>query len=296
MSAVTQFRGVNPWRQTYWDVRAVGNFVGGGTGTGFLLATAVAALSGTPFRLLALGALGCIGLGLLCVWMEIGRPWRAWNVFFNARTSWMTREALVAPPLMAVGFAAAVFGSVTLLAAAALLALVFLYCQARILRASMGIPAWRAPQIVPLIYSTGLTEGLGVFLAAAAVVLGGAGAWAGVALLVLLAARFLAWRAYVAPLRAGGAPRPAVKALEAGERLFLLAGHAVPAVLALVALALPGALQAVCFALAGLAAAAAGWRLKYTIIVDAAFTQGYSVERTPSRGRGGSMPGGKPGW
>jgi hypothetical protein len=35
----------------------------------------------------------------------------------------------------------------------------FLYCQARILRAAKGIPAWRTPWVVPLIVLSGLAEG-----------------------------------------------------------------------------------------------------------------------------------------
>jgi phenylacetyl-CoA:acceptor oxidoreductase subunit 2 len=42
---------------------------------------------------------------------------------------------------------------------AAIAAAAFLYCQARILRASKGIPAWRAPLVVPLILLSGLAEG-----------------------------------------------------------------------------------------------------------------------------------------
>ena len=87
MCAATQIRGVNPWLQTYWDWRAVGNFVGGGPGTGFLAAVAVAAVLGEPSRFLAAIALAFVGVGLTCVWLEIGRPWRALNVFFNPRTS-----------------------------------------------------------------------------------------------------------------------------------------------------------------------------------------------------------------
>ena len=49
---------------------------------------------------------------------------------------------------------------------AAALALVFVYCQARILQAAKGIPAWREPLLVPLIVITGVTEGAGLFLLA----------------------------------------------------------------------------------------------------------------------------------
>ena len=40
-----------------------------------------------------------IGAGLTCVWLEIGRPLRAINVFFHPQTSWMTREGIVAVPI-----------------------------------------------------------------------------------------------------------------------------------------------------------------------------------------------------
>ena len=83
-------RGVEPELQPFWDARAAGNFIGGGTGSGLLLWTAIAASGhGTETTPTLLIALACIGVGLFCVWMEIGRPLRALNVFFHARTSWM---------------------------------------------------------------------------------------------------------------------------------------------------------------------------------------------------------------
>lgn len=295
MSAATQFRGVSPWLQTYWDWRAVGNFVGGGTGTGFLAAVAVAALAGAPSRLLAALALAFVGAGLTCVWLEIGRPWRALNVFFNPRTSWMSREAALAPVLFGVGGLAVLLGSPPLLGLAALLGLGFLYCQARILQASKGIPAWRQCAVVPLIVSTGLGEGFGMFLVAAPLV-GVDTAWAAMTLLGLLALRFLVLRRYIARLD-GAAPKQAVRALAKVLPVVYGFGHALPAALLVLGLALPVPVASVaCFALAGLAAALAGWRLKFTIIVEAAYTQGYAVGRAPARTPGMSGPGGKPGW
>ncbi len=295
MSAVSQFRGVSPWRQTYWDIRAVGNFVGGGTGTGFLLAAALAALAGAPFQILALVGLAFVGGGLTCVWLEIGRPWRAWNVFFNPRTSWMSREAVLAPLLFALGLAAVLFDSVVALVAAAVVGLGFLYCQARILKAAKGIPAWRQPQIVPLIVGSGLAEGAGLFLLAATVVLGFAPLLVGVLALVVVGVRFYALRAYLEPLLAGGAPKAAAKALKR-VALPLELTHGVAASLLLLGLALGGLPGSIAMAAGGVVALGAGWWLKYTIIVDAAYTQGYAVTRTPARGRGGVVPGGKPGW
>ena len=88
--------GPNPWQQTSWDWRAAGNFIGGGAGCGLLLFATLADAQGVLRQGLLVLALLLVSLGLLCVWAEIGRPWRALNVLFHPRTSWMTREALLA--------------------------------------------------------------------------------------------------------------------------------------------------------------------------------------------------------
>ena len=49
-----------------------------------------------------------------------------------------------------------------------MLAVGFLFCQAMILQAAKGIPAWRANWVVPLILTTGFAEGCGLLLAAVA--------------------------------------------------------------------------------------------------------------------------------
>ena len=90
---------ITPWHQTNWDWRAAGNFIGGGTGTGLLFFATLAAGSADAYRIMALVALAFVGGGLTCVWLEIGRPLRAINVFFHPQTSWMTREGIVAVPL-----------------------------------------------------------------------------------------------------------------------------------------------------------------------------------------------------
>jgi len=47
---------------------------------------------------------------------------------------------------------------------------------------------------------------------------------------------------------------------------------------------------------AGLVCAAAGWWLKYTIVVRAAFNQGFALPTTPVRGSGTTHTGARPGW
>jgi phenylacetyl-CoA:acceptor oxidoreductase subunit 2 len=173
------------WLQKHWDARAALNFMLGGAGAGLMVATALARPdSAAPVVL----SLALVATGLGAVWLEIGKKLRAINVFFNPFTSWMTRESLAAAVLFALG-GLALWRS-TLLPLAALAALAFVYCQGRILRASTGIPAWRAPQIVLLTVGTGLAEGAGLalfFSNAPAIV-----AWFGLAVVL----RAFAWTRY----------------------------------------------------------------------------------------------------
>ncbi|RZI41114.1 phenylacetyl-CoA:acceptor oxidoreductase [Herbaspirillum sp. HC18] len=272
---------IKPRRQTNWDWRAAGNFICGGCGTGLL---AFAAFASQPQVFVA--ALALVALGLLCVWLEIGRPLRAMNVFLHAHTSWMTRESLVAPPLFLCGVLAAWTGSALWMWPAALLALLFLYCQARILHAAKGIPAWRAKGTVPLIIATGLTEGAGLLAMLLVICDKAQPGWLAGALLVLLAARAWAWRSYRKELSNGKTPRQALTTLNKIEVPFMWTGHGAAAVLILVAFALPSLNGPALVAGAGLLAMASGWLLKYTIIVRASYNQGYALPRVPVRGAG----------
>ncbi len=273
------------WVQRHWDARAAMNFICGGAGSGLLVACALlslpaATLSADSRGALALG-LALIALGLAAVWLEIGRKLRAAHVFFNPRTSWMTRESYVAIAVFALGIAAVATADARLALACGAAALAFAWCQGRILRASKGIPAWRAPEVVPLIVTTALAEGAG--LAA----LGGAAlSWPLAPALGLLAlaliARALAWTRYRAAIRKS-APRQALAPLEVAGRGLLQLGTVAPLALAIAAFALPGAAAAAA-ALAGLAAIAAGWRLKFVLVTRAAWNQGFALPHLPVRG------------
>ena len=283
-------------RQRYWDLRAAGNFIGGGTGSGLIVVAAVAAVAGEPFRLpLALG-LGFIAAGLSLVWLEIGKPWRAFNVFFHPRTSWMTREGIVATVLIPLGAIAVAADSVPAAVLAALLAAGFLFCQARILRAARGIPAWRQGELMPLILATGLAEGSGVFLLAGA----HAVPWLTLTLFALLA-REGAWLAY----RAGLAGTPAAaRALGVFAtpparlaRAAQLAGLAAVALaLGFALLAAPGTPELPAMLLAwagGVLAALSGWGVKALLITRAAFIRAVVLPVVPTRGSGGRGSGGR---
>jgi phenylacetyl-CoA:acceptor oxidoreductase subunit 2 len=260
--------------QRYWDIRAAGNFSFGGSGSGLVLAAALGFLVGVPSALAVAAGLALIGLGLFCVWLEIGRPWRAINVFFHPRTSWMTREALLVPPLMAAGAAAVLFDARFVLLAAPFAA-GFLYCQARMLHASRGIPAWCQDETVPLILATGLAEGTGLFL-----VIAGAPPAMIAAALATTMLREIAREFYRRGLVKAKAPTGTLAWFALREEKLLTVGRYLAIVL--LALALAGWSTAI---IGGLMAVATGWGLKIMMITRAAFTRGHIIKQTPARGR-----------
>jgi phenylacetyl-CoA:acceptor oxidoreductase subunit 2 len=274
--------GPKPWPQSFWDARAAANFVCGGMGAGLVVATALSGTEGPGFAVPMLLGLAIVACGLLAVFAEVGRPLRAANVVLNPRTSWMAREALVAPVLFACGLVA-VFGSAAFAWPAALAALAFAACQGRMVHASRGIPAWRAPQVPWLLPLTGLAEGLGVWLIVAAFTHARAPLVAELLALAVVA-RLLLYRVYRHALGAT-IVAPAAQALDTAGRVLFHVGTL--AVLALLAAAF--ALSAAegsrwLLAAAGLAAVVPGAWLKATLILRAGHTQGYTLPQLPVRG------------
>jgi phenylacetyl-CoA:acceptor oxidoreductase subunit 2 len=262
--------GPNPWVQQHWDARAAANFAGGGAGAGLVVCTA---LAGGPAIGFWLGA-ALVALGLLAVAFEIGRPLRSLNVYLHPQRSWMTREALLAPLLLAAALAAG-FGLPFAAPAALLLAIGYAWAQARILRASKGIPAWRAPALQPLMLATALAEGAGAYL-----LLGRPTGVAWTLLALALAARWWAWTAW---RRALAAP---------AQRTVVPCSHGfVPATLGPLALALavavtplPAGLHGPVAIVAGALAIAGGWLFKHALITRCAFNQGFALPHLPVRG------------
>ena len=258
--------GPRPWQQTNWDWRAAANFMLGGTGAGLMIAAALIQ-NQTPYPLIL--ALLLVGGGLGAVWLEIGRKLRAIHVFFNPRTSWMTRESFAALLLFVFSSIELFFHSREALGAAALAALAFVYCQARILRAAKGIPAWRAPQVVALIMTTALVEGTGLLMLMNPDLLA-------ISLFTTaVIARAVAWSRYRAALKQPGSKA----ALESAGKALMQFGTIAPLALVLGAVFLPQAAM-----LAGIAAILTGWWLKFVLLTRAAFNQGFALPRLPVRG------------
>lgn len=274
--------GPNPWQQAHWDWRAAGNFMAGGAGAGLIIATALSSAGGRIRTGQLLAGLVLVGLGLFCVWLEIGRPLRAINVFRHPQRSWMTREAMVAALLFPVTLAAALFAP-GLAWLAALLGLAFVYCQGRMLVGARGIAAWRAPLTLPLIVATALAEGMGLFVAAAPVRGIGTLALAGLAGAVLV--RAAVWMLYRARVLPSLAPKARVELASAGT-VLVIAGTVLPLV-ALAGAAVSGAQTPASIPLAlvaGGAATLAGSWFKFVLITRAAFNQGFALMQLPIRG------------
>jgi phenylacetyl-CoA:acceptor oxidoreductase 26-kDa subunit len=237
--------------QASWDARAATNFMLGGAGAGLIVFSSFVR---NPYAL-ALG-LVLVAAGLGAVWLEIGRKLRAVHVFFNPFTSWMTREAFAAVIVFAGGVSFLAFQQQVLLHLTAVAALAFLYCQARILRAAKGIPAWRAPEVVPLIVFSGLAEGAGLAL------------FFGLDPMFFVAAllpRAYSWHRYRAAVKSSAFP--------GCSSALLWAGTVLP--LALLLLAGP---------VAGLLAVATGAWLKLALVTRASFNQGFALPHLPVRG------------
>lgn len=247
--------------QSNWDTRAALNFICGGAGSGLLIVEPIVHPQPSPAA--SVVALVLIATGLTAVWLEIGKPLRAMHVFFNPFTSWMTRESIVAVLVFLLGAGALLEPRLGVLAAVA--AAAFMWCQANILHASKGIPAWRVDEVIPLILATGIAEGAGIAL------LFVADPFALAIFAAALVARWLAWRAYRSAVRS--------PALERAGRELLHYGTAAALALTLAALVFTPAAW-----LAGLAALATGWRLKHALVTRASHKQGFELPHVPVRG------------
>ena len=183
-------------------------------------------LDGVQFAGLALGLL-LATVGLLCSLAHLGRPGRAWRALSQWRTSWLSREGVLAlaTPLPAAAAMAlllwmpdgasraawlACLGLLT-----ALLALATVACTAMIYASLRPIPAWRHPLVLPVYLLFALATGLALQLVVTAAMLRGQGlagmlptlVLAGLALALL---KWLYWRAIDA------APAPATRGAATG--------------------------------------------------------------------------------
>ena len=269
--------------QTSWDWRAAGNFIGGGTGSSLLAVAVVFALPAALGVLPLLLGVAFIVAGLTCVWTEIGRPWRAFNVLFHPQTSWMTREAFVAGLIVSLSILYLIFPAVPETSyGVGLFALLYLFCQGQILRATKGIPTWREPRVLPLIMSTGLAEGVAL-LALLGVADGTSDPRLLSALLLLTVLRAISWVLYHQRLRNSDAPASTRAVLAAMNRVLLIIGTVVPLAAGITAMIFP-AWATLAMIVMAVATVGSGWHCKLHLITQAAQVQGYALSNKLRRG------------
>lgn len=290
-------RGVEPALQKHWDWKAAGNFICGGMGSGLLAFAAVASLQYEAAVSLGWAALAIVALGLFLVWLKIGRPWRFVHVLRQPRYSWMSREAWIAAVLFPATLYAIWSQAAAWMMVAAIVGLLFLFSQAMILYEAKGIPVWRTRSVLPLVVLTGLAEGGGLFLIAAAFLpsLASGAAVAAVTTAVLAALRSWSWRSYLNSLVSEGVPARSFAVLTAFRLWFFAFGLGLPLLLIMLGFAMPSNAP-VLFAVAGASIAAAGGALKFILVTRAGFNQGFALAHTPVRGAGLAGPAVKPGW
>jgi phenylacetyl-CoA:acceptor oxidoreductase 26-kDa subunit len=260
---------IPPQRQMLWGWPAVVNFVLGGLGAGwYAIALLAAGLERSPAVTVASWAAPALVLaGFAAVASEAGRPLRGLRVLTRVRTSWMSRELALGGTFVLLVVLDLALRLWWCRAVALVAALLLAVAQGFILRRARGVPAWDVPLMPTVFLLSALLSGGGVWLAMEA--LGGhpIGPWRLGALLALVVMGFAAWTRYlnwssdrvfvraVAPLQ----ERRAAAAIEQF-------GYAVPLVLGLVALAVPGAAVPL-LALAGLSLIAGQVNAKTRLIL-----------------------------
>jgi phenylacetyl-CoA:acceptor oxidoreductase subunit 1 len=276
-------------RQTFWDYRAAMNFALGGMSSGLVvMATLAHFFSGLSSEaLLYLNVAAGVGMavGLLFVFMEIGRKFRFWRALLRPQSSWMTREIYAVAVFYPALLANVIWPGPALHLLVALSALIFLYSQARILHAAKGIPAWRVDLMPTMLVMTGLLEGVGLLGIAS-----GLASWHFEASMlfistmggVLALLNALIWQRYFAYAKRNGVPPLARAELERITPALRGIGHLTPLVLFTIAAAFSESLLAI----AGVAAVAGGVMWKFSVITRACHQQGFAMPKMPQRGSG----------
>ncbi len=174
------------------------------------------ALMGMQLAALILGLL-LSTIGLLCSLGHLGKPLRAWRAFSQWRTSWLSREGVMAMatllPALAMG-ALLLWGkpgatTASLLAVLGVLlaicALTTVACTAMIYASLKPIPAWCHPLVVPVYLLFALLTGLALLFALMLAMLGDQGPEMMLATLAILGALLVAlkWRYWHQTDRAG---------------------------------------------------------------------------------------------
>lgn len=278
-------------RQTFWDMRAAMNFIMGGFGAGLvIIATLLHFVAGLPAdRLLQnyMVAGAIIAVGLFFVWLKIGRKLRAPFVILRPQTSWMSREVYAVALVFIFGFIDYLSPSPVLHALTALAALLFLYCQTKILHMSKGIPTWRVAMMPWMLLMSGLYEGVGVAALYVAVVPVAMPTTYTLPLLgmLLALANLVLWRNYISGAKRRGIGALSRADLRRATPSIMLIAHLVPFLLFGIFMFWPLG-PAWLLGVGGALVLAGGALWKSVVITRACHQQGFALGKWPQRGSG----------
>jgi sulfite dehydrogenase (quinone) subunit SoeC len=130
-----------------------------GAGQGLFLAVFFA---GTPDFVFtgSVASLMLLATGLAASFFHLGRPERAWRTAAMWRTSWLSREVIVLPLLMALVFVYALTGRTEVGWAAALASVALFVCTGMIYACLPFLQEWRTPLTVLNFTALGCASGL----------------------------------------------------------------------------------------------------------------------------------------
>jgi hypothetical protein len=162
-----------PRLESVWKWPAIVNMAVGPAAAGlFMFTVAFIGLYSNPhpekLRLMLLAAPAIMLIGLGAVGMEIGKFRHIAHILSNAKTSWMSREVLVAAAFVLFAAAAAITteSSGWLLFAGSAAAGAFIFSQAMIVRKCLAIRLWGRPLVIVFFFSSALASGFALFIVA----------------------------------------------------------------------------------------------------------------------------------
>jgi DMSO reductase anchor subunit len=163
-------RIVEQTRQTIWGRAAVINFTLGSSAASFyIIAVATEwAYGGLEHGQTALThtgiAIALMSVGFLLLALESGNWYKSAYSLSNLRSSWMSREVLLAGMFFIFGIAGLVDPLYNLQIVAAAAAFLFMVTQAFIIFRARAILAWNVAPVPILMLLSGTSGGLGIFL------------------------------------------------------------------------------------------------------------------------------------
>lgn len=166
---------MRPMKQKAWGWPAAANFILGGMATGFyILCYLIEIIQENAFSVAQSAVCKLLPPVLICLaflalTLEIGRPMRGHYLFYNLRSSWMSREALAGTVFVFSAVFDWFYPSLILRNLAVAAGLMFIVSQGFIVFNALAVTSWNI-FLIPIFFSTSaLVMGVGMMLLFAAI-------------------------------------------------------------------------------------------------------------------------------